>query len=370
MATPNLGHDHEANGKHRTIRRDSCLGRIEHAPQQLPPSFKLAPPASDSIPRRPRRTMSPARSETTSTTAPAEVQTPSDDTCYGYENVNLDQKGNECTQASKDMLEATRRKAGRRGSALGRLQQYQSMESDKSGGGQECSSERVHSPSSGMFRTNSRRPRSAPAADLKWSDTAHAAPPQSPSRRRMSVDVSASTSRDTAHAAPPQSPSRRRMSVVASLFPGGRSSKNSDRNTRSSRSNTDSSTRSSRSNPDTSGRSSPSTTDLSTCSSQSNPNLSVGDSRPGRRTGRKRIDQRGNAVLGKRQDGWNGQAPNQTPDTVTLDRLQGLAQMKLVKDRSIMSLMSKGSTLSKESGVSKDSQASRDYGIPWWPGRK
>jgi hypothetical protein len=374
MAAPHSGQggeDHQPNRRHRSDRRGSCVGRIEYVPPQpLAPSCnaKLAHRASDSIPRRPRRTMSPSRSETTSTTAPGEAPAPAaDDACYGYEDMNLDQQVSECTQSSIDMRESTRRKTSRRGSALGRLQQLQIMESDKSGGGQEDSNERAYSTSSDLFfATKTRRHRSAAAADSKWSE---------------------STTRDTAQASPSQQRhNTRRMSIGdyvkyertnqdgrTNLDVSGRSShsnpgangerrisgKTSDRNIRSSRSST-------RSNPDESVQSGRhSTMDSSTRSSQSNPDLPVGNLRP-TRTGRKRIDQRGNATLGQRQDGWNGQAPNQIPDTLTLDRLQGLAQMKLVRDQSKMSLMSKESGISKESCVSKDSQANREYGIPWW----
>lgn len=367
------GEDHQPNRSHRSARRGSCIGRIEHAPPQLPPfKVKLAPPALDSIPRRPRRTMSPARSETASMTAAGEVPGPVDDACYGYEDMNLKQHFSECTQSSREMLESTRRKTGRRGSALGRLQQLQTMESDKYSGGQEDSNERARSASGDLFQSNTRRHHSAAAADRKWS---------------------ASTIRETDQRSPSQQHNRRRMSVGdfvknwltnqdgrANLDIGGRSShsnpdanrerrssnKHSDRNVRGSRSSTDPRTWSSRSNPDAGTQNSRHSVDSSTPrSSRSNPDLPVGDSHH-MRVGRKKIDHRRNALIGQRQDGWNGQAPSQTPDTLTLDRLQGLAQMKLVRDQSKMSLMSKESALSKESGVSRDSQANRDYGIPWW----
>jgi hypothetical protein len=135
---------------------------------------------------------------------------------------------------------------------------------------------------------------------------------------------------------------------------------NTDRNVRDSRSSTDPRTWSSRSNPDAGARSIRHSMESSSPrSSRSSPDLLIGDLHR-IRVGRKKIDHRGSAILGQRQDGWNGQAPNQTPDTLTLDRLQGLAQMKLVRDQSKMSL------ISKESALSKDSQANRDYGIPWW----
>jgi hypothetical protein len=377
MAAPCIelgGEDHQPNRSDRSARRGSCIGRIEgHAPPQLPPlKIKLAPPVLDSTPRRPRRTMSPARSETASTTAAGEVPGPVDDACYGYEDINLKQHVSECTQSSREMLESTRRKTARRGSALGRLQQLQIMESDKYSGGQEGGNERARSASGDLFQSSTRRHHSAVAADRKSSastiqETDQASPSQRHNRRCMSVgdfvknwrtnqdgranlDVSGRSS----HSNPDANRERRS------------SNKHSERNVRGSRSSTDPSTWSSRSNPDADAPISRHSMDSSTPrSSRSNPDLHVGDSHRVR-VGRKKIDHRGNALIGRRQDGWNGQAPNQTPDTLTLDRLQGLAQMKLVRDQSKMSLMSKESALSKESGVSKDSQANRDYGIPWW----
>jgi hypothetical protein len=422
MAAPYIergGEDHQPNRNrsHRSARRGSCIGRIEHAPPQLSLSLKdkLAPPALDSTPRRPRRTMSPARSETASTTAVGEVPGPVDDACYGYEDMNLKQDVSECTQSSREMLESTRRKTGRRGSALGRLQQLQIMESDKYSDEQEDSNERARSTFGDLFQSTTRRHHSAAAADRKWSaSTIRETDPVSPSNRcRMSVgdfvknwrtnhdgranlDITGRSSHSNPDANRERKSSNKHsdrnirgsrssmdQDARANLDINGRSShsnpdrerrngnKHSDRNVRDSRSSTDPSTWSSRSNPDTGAQNSRHSLDSSTPrrsprSSRSSPDLPVCDSHRVR-VGRKKIDHRGNALIGQRQDGWNGQAPNQTPDTLTLDRLQGLAQMKLVRDQSKMSLMSKESALSKESSIlSRDSQANRDYGIPWW----
>jgi hypothetical protein len=347
------GEDHQPNRRHPAAQRGSCVGRIEYKP---PPSFvaklaPLAPSALDSTPRRPLRSMSPPpRPRATSTTDPSEVPAPVDNTCHGY--MNPDQQVSGCTQSSRDMLESTRGKTGRKGSALDRFQQFQIMESNKSGGRQEDSNERAHSTSSDMFQTT------------KWS---------------------ASTTRDTAHASPPQRPNRR-MSVGAGSFPiaeplntfldhvenglTNQDGRTLDVSGRSSHSNPDANRgRGRRRNSKNSDINFPSSSrDSSTRSSRSNPDVLFGDSHPRWSKGRKRTDQRGNAALGQRQDGWNSQAPHQTADPLTLNRLQGLAKMQMVREQSKMSLMSKESAFSKESTISKDSQASREYGnrIPWW----
>lgn len=432
------GEDYQPNQSHRIARRHSCVGPIEHAPSQPPPSFKakkLAPPASDSIPRRPRRTMSPVRSETTCTTAAFELPVLADDTCYGYEDTNSDQRLSECNQPSREILES--RRISQRGSALGRLQQLQSMGSDApTTGGHEDSNEGAQSTSNYMFHANTRRHHSA-ADDIKWSanyirEAEKASPSPQHNRRRMSVgdfvkkqlqsmrsdtsttggqddsneraqstsnymfpanirrhqsaaaDLkwSASTIRETEQASPSPQNNSRRMSVgdfvknwrtnldISGLSghsnPDANGEKrSSNKHIRGSKSSTDPSTWSSRSNPDASVRSNPRSMDSNAQRSRSNPDIPARDSHR-RSAERKRIDHLGSAALGQRQDGWNGQAPNQAPDTVTLDRLQGLAKMKLARDQSIMSLMSKESGISKESTISKDSQANRDYGIPWW----
>jgi hypothetical protein len=355
MTAPSIrqgGEGDQPNRRDLSARRGSCIGRIEHAHPQQPHSLKakLAPPASDSIPRRPRRTVSPARSESsTGATAAAgdEIPAPGEDTCYGYEDMKLDQHvSTQCTHSSKEMLESTLRKIDRRGSALGRLQQLQIMESDKCSGGQKDTNERANSNSIDLFPAKTCHHRSASAADSKWSASSIRETDQAPlsprhNRRRMSVGDFVRnwrTSQDHARANP--------------VISGGSSHSNPDPNEekRSSKKHTDRNVRGSRSSTDP--RSTPR-------SSRSSTDLPVADSHRVR-VGRKKTDRRGSAPLGQRQDGWNGQAPNQTPDPLTLDRLQGLAQMKLVRDQSKMSLMS------KESALSKDSQANREYGIPWW----
>jgi hypothetical protein len=395
MAAPCIGQggeDHQTNRRGRSARRGSCIGRVEEhdAPPQQPHCLKakLAPPASDSIPRRPRRTVSPPRSETTGTTADGDIPAPVDDTCYGYEDMKLDQHVSECTQSSREILMSTLRKIDRRDNALGRLQQLQIMESDKSSGGQKYTNERAHSASADLFPTNTRRHHSPAAAYHKWSEsnireTDQASLSPRHNRRRMSVGDFIKNWRTSQDERATLDVSGRsfvrnwRTSQEdgrANLDISGRSShsnpdaneekrssdKHSDVNVRGSRSSTDPSTWSSRSNPDAGARSSRHRMEPSSPrSSRSSPDLHLGDSHR-IRAGRKKVDHRGSASLGQRQDGWNGQVPNQTPDTLTLDRLQGLAQMKLVRDQSKMSL------ISKESALSKDSQANRDYGIPWW----
>jgi hypothetical protein len=375
MTAPSIrqgGEDDQPNRRDRSARRGSCIGRIEHAPPQQPHSLKakLAPPASDSIPRRPRRTVSPARSETTTdaTTADDEIPASVDDTNYGYEDMKLDRHVSKCTHSSKEILESTLRKIDRRGSALGRLQQLQIMESDKSSGGQKDTNERAHSTSIDLFPAKTRLHRSASAAETKWSASSireHDQAPLSPrhNRRRMSVGDFVRnwrTSQDHARANPFVSGGSSHSNPDPNEEKRS-SNKHSDRNVKGSRSSTDPRTTwSSRSNPEAGARSSRHSMETSTPrSSRSSTDLPLGDSHRVR-VGRKKSDHRGSAPLGQRQDGWNGQAPNQTPDPLTLDRLQGLAQMKLVRDQSKMSLMS------KESALSKDSQASRNYGIPWW----
>jgi hypothetical protein len=102
-----LGHgpaDNDRPALHRrTGRRGSCLGRIEHV--QSPTMNKaLSSPASDLLPRKPRRSMSPSR--------PVSPNFEEEKSYYGYEDADRDFEGNKSFYGYADMDQET--KAGPR----------------------------------------------------------------------------------------------------------------------------------------------------------------------------------------------------------------------------------------------------------------
>jgi hypothetical protein len=106
------GTDHDSSGRRRGAfpRRGSCLGRIEQV--QSPAMDKaLDALASDLLPRKPRRSMSPSRS--------VSPDFEEDMSCYGYEDA--DRTSPRSTRDLASTEENTPRR-GRRGSAVSRLQ--------------------------------------------------------------------------------------------------------------------------------------------------------------------------------------------------------------------------------------------------------